>query len=198
MMTNCRHLRHRADGARYPSRGAGSGPLAVGCRNALRVRLRYGGQQYWSRRTAILPVIFTLFTFILFANLLGMIPFSYAATSQIIVTFALAAVVFILVTTIGIIRHGFQFPQPLRAAWRAEGAAVVAGADRVAVLLHPPVHAVDPALCEYAGRTHDAGDFRRLCREYRLSGILPDRDRRSARRPGVFSSRCCRPMSSPS
>jgi len=61
-----------------------------------------GGRQFF-------PFIFTLFTFILFANLLGMIPFSYAATSQIIVTFALAAVVFILVTTIGIIRHGFHF-----------------------------------------------------------------------------------------
>ena len=55
------------------------------------------------------PFIFTLFTFILFANLLGMIPYSYTTTSQIIVTFALAAVVFILVTTIGIIRHGFHF-----------------------------------------------------------------------------------------
>jgi len=49
------------------------------------------------------------FIFILFANLLGMIPYSYTTTSQIIVTFALAAVVFILVTTIGIIRHGFHF-----------------------------------------------------------------------------------------
>jgi len=55
------------------------------------------------------PFIFTLFTFILFANLLGMIPYSYTTTSQIIVTFALAAVVFILVTTIGIVRHGFHF-----------------------------------------------------------------------------------------
>ena len=55
------------------------------------------------------PFIFTLFTFILFVNLLGMIPYSYTTTSQIIVTFALAAVVFILVTTIGIIRHGFYF-----------------------------------------------------------------------------------------
>jgi len=55
------------------------------------------------------PFIFTLFTFILFANLLGMIPYSYTTTSQIIVTFALAAVVFILVTTIGIVRHGFYF-----------------------------------------------------------------------------------------
>src|SRR5258708_9714227 len=61
-----------------------------------------GGRQFF-------PFIFTLFTFILFANLLGMIPFSYTTTSQIIVTLALAAVVFILVTTIGIIRPGFPF-----------------------------------------------------------------------------------------
>ena len=62
----------------------------------------HGGRQFF-------PFIFTLFTFILFANLLGMIPYSYTTTSQIIVTFALAAVVFILVTTVGIIRHGFHF-----------------------------------------------------------------------------------------
>jgi F-type H+-transporting ATPase subunit a len=55
------------------------------------------------------PFIFTLFTFILFANLLGMIPYTYTTTSQIIVTFALAAVVFILVTAVGIVRHGFHF-----------------------------------------------------------------------------------------
>ena len=61
-----------------------------------------GGRQFF-------PFVFTLFAFILFANLLGMIPYSYTTTSQIIVTFALAAVVFILVTTIGIVRHGFHF-----------------------------------------------------------------------------------------
>jgi F-type H+-transporting ATPase subunit a len=55
------------------------------------------------------PFIFTLFTFILFANLLGMIPYSYTTTAQILVTFALAAVVFIIVTTIGFVRHGFHF-----------------------------------------------------------------------------------------
>jgi F-type H+-transporting ATPase subunit a len=55
------------------------------------------------------PFIFTLFMFILFANLLGMIPFSFAFTSHIIVTFALAALVFILVTAIGIARHGLHF-----------------------------------------------------------------------------------------
>ena len=56
-----------------------------------------------------LPFVFTLFMFILFGNLLGMIPYSYTFTSQIIVTFALAAVVFIGVTLIGIVRHGFHF-----------------------------------------------------------------------------------------
>jgi F-type H+-transporting ATPase subunit a len=55
------------------------------------------------------PFIFTLFMFILFANLLGMIPYSFTFTSHIIVTFALAAVVFIGVTTIGFVRHGFHF-----------------------------------------------------------------------------------------
>ncbi len=55
------------------------------------------------------PFIFTLFMFILFANLLGLIPFSYTVTGQIIVTFALAAVVFIGVTVIGFIRHGLHF-----------------------------------------------------------------------------------------
>jgi F-type H+-transporting ATPase subunit a len=55
------------------------------------------------------PFIFTLFTFILFANLLGMIPYSYTTTAQILVTFALAAVVFIIVTTIGFVRHGVHF-----------------------------------------------------------------------------------------
>jgi len=55
------------------------------------------------------PFLFSLFMFVLFGNLLGMIPFSYTYTSQIIVTFALAAVVFVGVTLIGIVRHGFNF-----------------------------------------------------------------------------------------
>jgi F-type H+-transporting ATPase subunit a len=55
------------------------------------------------------PFIFTLFVFILAGNLLGMIPYSFTFTSHIIVTFALAAVVFIGVTVIGIARHGFHF-----------------------------------------------------------------------------------------
>jgi len=55
------------------------------------------------------PFIFTLFMFVLFCNLLGMIPYSFTVTSHIIVTFALAAVVFIGVTIIGFARHGAHF-----------------------------------------------------------------------------------------
>ena len=55
------------------------------------------------------PFVFTLFMFVLFANCLGLIPYSYTVTSQIIVTFALAAVVFIGVTIIGFARHGLHF-----------------------------------------------------------------------------------------
>jgi F-type H+-transporting ATPase subunit a len=55
------------------------------------------------------PFIFTLFMFVLFANLFGMIPFSFTVTSHIIVTFALAALVFAVVLVIGFTRHGVRF-----------------------------------------------------------------------------------------
>jgi F-type H+-transporting ATPase subunit a len=58
---------------------------------------------------AYFPFVFSLFMFVLFANFLGLIPFSYTVTSQIIVTFALAAVVFIGVTLIGFAKHGMHF-----------------------------------------------------------------------------------------
>ncbi len=55
------------------------------------------------------PFIFTLFMFILFCNMLGMLPYSFTATSQIIVTFGLALVVFVGVTIIGFVNHGLGF-----------------------------------------------------------------------------------------
>jgi F-type H+-transporting ATPase subunit a len=56
-----------------------------------------------------LPFVFTLFVFILFANLFGLVPWSFTITSHIVVTFALALVVFIGVTIIGFARHGAHF-----------------------------------------------------------------------------------------
>jgi F-type H+-transporting ATPase subunit a len=55
------------------------------------------------------PLVFTLFTFILLGNLLGMIPYTFTFTSHIIVTFALALTVFTLVTVLGIALHGVHF-----------------------------------------------------------------------------------------
>ncbi len=55
------------------------------------------------------PFIFTLFMFILFCNLIGMVPFTFTVTSHIIVTFVMAAVVFLGVTVIGFVRHGTHF-----------------------------------------------------------------------------------------
>ncbi|MGA2089167.1 MAG: F0F1 ATP synthase subunit A [Stellaceae bacterium] len=60
------------------------------------------GQRYF-------PFVFSLFMFILFGNVLGLIPYGFTFTSHIIVTFALAALVFVGVTIIGIVRHGFHF-----------------------------------------------------------------------------------------
>ena len=55
------------------------------------------------------PFIFTLFMFVLFANMVGMLPYSFTVTSHIIVTFALAAIVFIGVTILGFIKHGLKY-----------------------------------------------------------------------------------------
>ncbi len=55
------------------------------------------------------PFIFSIFFFILFGNLLGMIPYAYTFTSQIIVTFSLAILVFFVVTLVGFIKHGVRF-----------------------------------------------------------------------------------------
>ena len=56
-----------------------------------------------------LPFVFSLFMFVFFANLLGLLPFSYTVTSQIVVTFALAAVVMAVVILYGIAKHGTHF-----------------------------------------------------------------------------------------
>lgn len=55
------------------------------------------------------PFIFTLFMFVLFCNVFGLIPYAFTVTSHIIVTLALALLVFIGVTIIGIVKNGFGF-----------------------------------------------------------------------------------------
>jgi F-type H+-transporting ATPase subunit a len=55
------------------------------------------------------PFVFSLFMFVLFGNLIGMVPYSFTYTSHIIVTFALAVFIFIGVTLIAVARHGWHF-----------------------------------------------------------------------------------------
>lgn len=70
--------------------------------NMIRDNVGSEGRKYF-------PFIFTLFMFVLFGNLLGLIPYSFTYTSHIIVNFGIAATVFVGVTIIGFMRHGTHF-----------------------------------------------------------------------------------------
>jgi len=62
-----------------------------------------------SKAKPFFPFIFTLFMFVLFCNMVGMLPYSFTVTSHIIITFILASVVFVGVTIIGFIKHGIKY-----------------------------------------------------------------------------------------
>ena len=70
--------------------------------NMLKDNVGKAGQKYF-------PFVFTLFMFVLFGNMLGMVPGSFTYTSHVIVTFAMALVVFTGVTLIGFARHGTRY-----------------------------------------------------------------------------------------
>lgn len=55
------------------------------------------------------PMVFSLFMFVLVANLLGMFPYFFTVTSHLIVTFALAILVIGTVVVYGFWKHGFGF-----------------------------------------------------------------------------------------
>lgn len=55
------------------------------------------------------PLVFTLFTFVLFANMLGMIPGTFTVTSHIVITAALAVIVFLTVLLYGFYKNGAKF-----------------------------------------------------------------------------------------
>jgi F-type H+-transporting ATPase subunit a len=58
---------------------------------------------------AFFPLVFTIFMFVLFANFIGLVPYSFSVTGQIVVTASLALFVFVLVTIVGFVRHGLHF-----------------------------------------------------------------------------------------
>src|SRR3974377_2481162 len=55
------------------------------------------------------PFVFTLFMFILFANLIGLIPYTFTVTSQLIITVTFALLVFFIVVGYGFWKNGLRF-----------------------------------------------------------------------------------------
>lgn len=89
------------------------------------------------------PYIFTLFVFILFSNLLGLIPYSFAVTSHIAITGVLAMIVFCTVVVLGFVKNGIGFikifwidaaPLPLRP--------VLAVIELISFLVRPLSHSI--------------------------------------------------------
>jgi len=70
--------------------------------NMVENNIRPEGRHYF-------PLLFTLFYFILFCNLLSLIPGAFTPTAQIAVTGALAAGIFLYTVLLRIVRHGFGF-----------------------------------------------------------------------------------------
>ena len=55
------------------------------------------------------PFVFTLFMFVLLANMIGLVPYSFTVTSQLIITATLALLVFLIVVIYGFWRNGLKF-----------------------------------------------------------------------------------------
>jgi len=55
------------------------------------------------------PLVFSIFMFVMMANVIGVIPFTFSVTSHLIVTVALALIVFLTVLLYGIYKNGFKF-----------------------------------------------------------------------------------------
>ena len=94
--------------------------------------------------TKYFPYIMTVFLFVLFANVLALIPTSFAPTSHIAVTAILALAVFISVTAIGFYKHGSHF---LNLFWVASAPTlalriVLAAIEVISYFVRPLSHSV--------------------------------------------------------
>ncbi len=86
-----------------PSKGQSALELfLLTIRNIVNSSLEESGKKY-------IPFVFSIFLFILLLNLLGLIPGSFAQTSHISITFAIAMMVFFLCVLITLVKKGFGF-----------------------------------------------------------------------------------------
>lgn len=56
-----------------------------------------------------IPFVYSLFLFILFNNVIGLIPYSFTTTSHIIVTLTMSLTIMIGLTLLGIYKHSYKF-----------------------------------------------------------------------------------------
>lgn len=98
------------------------------------------------------PYIMTLFLFVLFANVLGLIPWSFTTTSHIAVTATLALAVFLTVTTLGFVLNGASF---LRLFWVSSAPLplrpVLAVIEVISYFVRPVSHSIRLAGAMMAG-----------------------------------------------
>lgn len=84
-------------------------PMQIIAENIYSFALGLATENIRKQGQAVFPIIFTVFSFILFANLVGMVPYSFTITSHLIVTFAVALSVFTAINIVGIRTHGVAF-----------------------------------------------------------------------------------------
>nr|YP_009861081.1 ATP synthase F0 subunit 6 [Jaagichlorella hainangensis]QKJ84937.1 ATP synthase F0 subunit 6 [Jaagichlorella hainangensis] len=66
-------------------------------------------EQIGKKGTKFFPLILTIFVFLLFTNLIGMVPYSFTTTSHLVITFGLSLSLFIGITIVGFQIHGLHF-----------------------------------------------------------------------------------------
>jgi ATP synthase subunit 6 len=66
------------------------------------------GENVGAKGQEFFPFVFSLFLFLVFSNLIGLIPYSYTLTSHLIVTLTLAMVVFLSVNILCAREHGWR------------------------------------------------------------------------------------------
>ena len=107
------------------------------------------------------PFVFTLFMFVLLANMIGLIPYSFTVTSQLIITATLALLVFFIVVIYGFWRNGLNSsssssPRACRSNPAGDRC------DRGALVRFAADLPQRPAVRQHAGRPYHAAGVRRL------------------------------------
>ena len=116
-----------------------------------------------SKAKPYFPFIFSLFMFVLICNMVGMLPYSFTVTSHIIVTLVMALFIFISVTIIGFIKHGFKY----LSLFVPKGVPLVLlpliTIIEIISYLSRPVSLFSKIICKYDGWTYNVKSFWKFC-----------------------------------